>query len=133
MSKFNIGDEVRVPRTNESGFITDKMYSEAKSKFCYVIKPPGCGRSFVRSENEIEPFNGEVEYRIAMEIADNVVICTIYEIRNGIETEVCRGHGHIIHEGAEGIAQACAYASRRAFFAIDSGIYFKQKREEDKQ
>lgn len=131
MSKFNIGDDVRVPRTNESGFITDKMYSEAKRKFCYVIKPHGGGRSFARSENEIEPFNGEVEYRIAMEIADNVVICTIYEIRNGIETEVCRGHGHIIHDGAVGIAQACAYATKRALYAIDNGIYFKQKREED--
>lgn len=133
MSKFNIGDEVRVPRDNESGVITDRMYSEAKCRFVYVIKPHGGGRSIVRSENEIEPFNGEVEYRIAMEIADNVVICIIYEIRNGIETEVCRGHGHIIHDGAEGIAQACAYASKRALFAIDSGIYFKQKREENNQ
>lgn len=133
MSKFNIGDEVIVTRSNESGVITDRMYSEAKCHFVYVIKPHDLGRSIVRSENEIEPYYGEVEYRIATEVAENVVICIIYEIRNGYETEVCRGHGHIIHEGAEGIAQACAYASKRAFLAIDNGIYFKQKREEYNQ
>lgn len=59
-----------------------------------------------------------------------MVVVVIYEIRDGDEFEVCRGHGHIIHEGAEGVAQALAYASKRAFASIDSGIYLKQKRKE---
>lgn len=50
MSKFNIGDEVRVPRTNESGVITDRMYSEKNDHFVYVIKPHNGGRSFARQE-----------------------------------------------------------------------------------
>lgn len=130
MSKFNIGDEVIVTRSNESGVITDRMYSEAKCHFMYVIKPHEGGRSIVRSEHEIEPYYGEVEYRIETQVAENVVIGIIYEIRNGYETEVCRGHGHIIHEGAEGIAQACAYAYKKAFSHIDSGIYYKQRQDQ---
>ena len=128
MSNFNIGDEVRVPYTNESGVITDRMYSEAKSQFLFVIKPHGGGRSFVRKEDDIEPFHKPIEYRIKTEIADNVVIGVICEVRDGNEIEICRGHGHIIHEGAEGIAQACSYAYKKAFCAIDSGIYHKQNR-----
>ena len=31
------------------------------------------------------------------------------------------------------IAQACAYAAKRALYTIDNGIYFKQKREGDEQ
>ena len=129
MNTFNIGDQVLVVSTNEVGVITDKMYSEAKSKFLYVIKPNDGGRSVIRKEDEIAEFHKKVEYRVETQIADNVVIGIIYEIRDGYEVEVCRGHGHIIHDGAEGIAQACAYAYKKAFAHIDSGIYFKQRRE----
>ena len=40
---FNIGDEVIVSLTKETGIITDKMYSEAKGGYMYVIKPNGGG------------------------------------------------------------------------------------------
>ena len=133
MSKFNIGDAVIDSRTNESGVITDRMYSEARSQFVYVIKPSDGGRSFTREEDEVEPFYSDVEYKIETVVEDGVVICTIYEVCNGIKTEVCRGHEHIIHDGAVGIAQACAYATKRALYTIDNGIYFKQKREGDEQ
>lgn len=133
MSNFNIGDKVVDINSGVEGRVTDGLYSEARSRFVYVIKPSDGGRSFTREDGEIEFAQNNVEYRVDTQIADNVVIGIIYEVRNGIETEVCRGHGHIIHEGSEGIAQACAYAYKKAFYAIDSGIYFKQKREEDKQ
>lgn len=133
MSKFNIGYEVIDSRTNESGVITDRMYSDAKNRYVYVIKPHDGGRSFMRDENEVEPFYSDVEYKIETVVEDGVVICTIYEVCNGIKTEVCRGHGHIIHDGAVGIAQACAYATKRALYAIDNGIYFKQKRDDSQE
>lgn len=127
--EFNINDRVIEVATGESGIVTDKMFSEAKGIFIYLIKPDDGGRSFMRKEDEIEPFKKPKEYKVVTDIADGVVIVVIYEIENGQEYEVCRGHGHIIHEGAEGIAQALAYASKRAFSAIDTGIYFKQRRE----
>lgn len=128
MSKFNIGDDVRIPRTNESGVITDRMFSEAKEQFLYSIKPHDGGRTFIRKEDDLEPFNTPAEYKIDVEIEDNVVIVVAYEIRSGIKTEVFRGHGHIMHDGAIGIAQALSYAAKRGLASIDNGIYFKQNR-----
>jgi hypothetical protein len=127
--EFNIEDRVREKKTGESGVITDKMFSEARDCYIYIIKPDDGGRSFMRGGEDIEPFCKQREFKIEADIADNVVIIVIYEVEDDLKTEVCRGHGHIIHEGAEGIAQACAYASKQALAKIDSGIYFKQRRE----
>lgn len=45
---------------------------------------------------------------------DDVVLAVFYEVdENGNKTEIARGHGHIIHEGALGIAQAAGYALKR--------------------
>ena len=133
MSNFNIGDKVVDINSGVEGRVTDRLYSEARSQFVYVIKPSDGGRSFTRQEDDIELSQNNVEYKIETVVEDGVVICTIYEVCNGIKTEVCRGHGHILHDGAVGIAQACAYAAKRALYTIDNGIYFKQKREGDEQ
>ena len=84
----------------------------------------------MRHEDDLEPSRKKSEYTVETEIADNVVIGIIYEVIDGKKFEVCRGHGHIIHEGAEGIAQACSYAYKKAFAEIDTGIYYKQNRGE---
>ena len=41
--QFNINDEVKVKSTNDVGTVTDKLFSEAKGGFMYVIKPNGGG------------------------------------------------------------------------------------------
>ena len=124
---FKIGQSVKIKSTNEIGEITDKMSSEAKGLFVYIIKLED-GRSVIRDEHKLEPTRKQAEYKVETEIADNVVIGIIYEVTEGKKIEVCRGHAHIIHNGAEGIAQACSYAYRRAFESIDTGIYMKQRR-----
>ena len=63
MSKFNIGDEVRVTNTNESGVVTDKMYSEAYSHFLYIIKPNNGGRSIMREESRLERIDNGVYFK----------------------------------------------------------------------
>jgi hypothetical protein len=130
MGNFNIGDEVKVSRTKETGVITDKMYSEAKSTFMYVIKPNDSGRSIMRFEQELEPLSKQDQYKVEVDIADGVVIGVIYEVTNNSKQEVCRGHGHVIHEGSIEIAQACSYAFKKAFASIDNGIFLKQNRYE---
>ncbi len=42
--KFEIGSEVKEKQTNEVGIVTDRMYSEAKSCYMYIVKSKGCGR-----------------------------------------------------------------------------------------
>jgi hypothetical protein len=130
MGNFNIGDEVKVSRTKETGVITDKMYSEAKSTFMYVVKPNDSGRSIMRLEQELEPLSKQAQYKVEVDVADGVVIGVIYEVTNNSKQEVFRGHGHVIHEGSIGIAQACSYAFKKAFASIDNGIFLKQNRYE---
>ena len=126
MDTFKIGDSVFDTKTNKSGVITDILYSHANEENVYYIKPDDGGRSFTRSEDEITLIAQNAKYYASTEILNNVVVAIIYESKDGKETEVCRGHGHIIHEGAQGIAQACAYAYKRAFEKVDTGIYKKQ-------
>ena len=126
MNEFTIGDVIFENKTNKSGVIVDKLYSHQNECNLYFIKPNDGGRSFTRREDEIQMIIKDTTYRAITEIADNTVIAVIYETKGGVETECCRGHAHIIHEGAEGVAQACSYAYKMAFSKIDSGIYRKQ-------
>lgn len=126
--KFEIGSEVKEKQTNEVGIVTDRMYSEAKSCYMYIVKSKGYGRSIMRKDDELEEVVKTPKYEVVTEIADNVVIGIIYKVQDDVRKEVFRGHAHIIHEGDEGVAQACCYAYRQAFAAIDTGIYFKQRR-----
>ena len=126
--EFKITDKVVEKATGEVGVVIDKMLSELKKDYVYMVRYERSGGMFAIDADDIEAFISQKEYRVETQIADNVVIGIIYEINGDSETEVCRGHGHIIHEGAEGIAQACAYAYKKAFLAIDNGIYMKQRK-----
>ena len=62
-----------------------------------------------------------VTYRHEFDYLDNVVVCRFYEVQGKVETEIMRGHGHIIHEGAMGIAQASAYALKKIWQKMEGG------------
>jgi hypothetical protein len=64
MSNFNIGDKVVDINSGVEGRVTDRLYSEARSRFVYVIKPSDGGRSFTREDGEIEFAQNNVEYRV---------------------------------------------------------------------
>ena len=55
------------------------------------------------------------EYKWDFEVLENVVVGIMYEVKGDLKTEIVRGHGHIIHEGALGIAQAASYALKKAY------------------
>ena len=52
---------------------------------------------------------------------NNVVVARLYETKDGEEKEIAKGHGHIIHEGAIGIAQASSYALKRIYEDLNGG------------
>ena len=122
---LNIGDKVIIIDSDIVGTVEDRLLSDRDRCFRYIIHPIDGSGAVIRSEDNIELYKEPTEYVAETQIADKVVIAIIYEIKDQRKTEVCRGHGHIIHEGAEGIAQACSYAYKKAFEHIDSGIYFK--------
>lgn len=52
---------------------------------------------------------------ISITRADDVVVAVISDENGG---EITRGHGHIIHDGILGEAQAASYAIKRAYTAM---------------
>ena len=135
--EFNIGDRVRLKDYNEIptahrnkgmarmcgeiGTVSDKLYSEGTGSYLYCIDFDNFVRSTKMWDGELlTPYVKEVvRYRHEFDYLDNVVVAVFYEIRGEEKTEIARGHGHIIHEGALGIAQASSYALKRIYQKIN--------------
>lgn len=121
----NTGDDPSLWNAGKSkccglkGNIVDAMYSNAYDKFIYRIRFDGQEeRSRADfTEEALELLKEEtVTYHFERHIAeDNVVIVIMYEDHEDHSKEIARGHGHIIHEGALGIAQATSYAMYRLY------------------
>ena len=139
MNKFNIGDRVRIrpydqlPEDVKSksagglcgkeGEIVDIVFSNAKHKLFYVIHLDGfdkpSAKMFTEESIDFIPDEVKVTYRHEFDYLENVVVARFIEIDgDGNETEIERAHGHIIHEGALGIAQAASYALKQIWFAL---------------
>lgn len=137
---YNIGDRVIVKayediptesRTKgmarlcgKIGVITDKLYSECFDGFVYKIhfddfetpsKKLWSDECFMRYSVPTATYHYEFDY------LDNVVVAKFYEVKGDTKTEIERGHGHIIHEGARGVAQASAYALKKIFEKMNGG------------
>lgn len=161
MSEFNIGDRVKVksweeiPETDKckstsgnpslwnsgkskicgkSGVIVDKMYSEAYERFVYRI----------RFDDSIAPSNYQItadnlkldeehpQYTYNIAIEDGVVVAVLYETVGDKTKEVGRGHGHIMHDGVIGVAQAASYALKRIYIDMNEGKLLCYNMEEDR-
>ena len=120
---FNIGDKVRINRIGSvsdglTGEVIDTMYSNTSREYIYRVRVDGFSSRIENvTEEALELLKEDsVTYHFETDIAeDNVVIVIMYECTENSKTEIGRGHGHIIHEGAFGIAQATSYAMYRLY------------------
>jgi hypothetical protein len=101
------------------GEIVDIMYSTAYEKYIYRIhfdeQTERSRADFTEEALELLPENN-TSYHFETDFAeDNVVIVIMYEDNEDSSKEIARGHGHIIHEGALGIAQATSYAMYKLY------------------
>ena len=108
----------------QKGEVVDIMYSTASGKYIYRIHFDGqATRSKADfTEEALELLQEDtVTYHHEIDIAeDNVVIAIMYEDHeDGTSKEIGRGNGHIIHEGALGIAQATSYAMYRLYKRLE--------------
>ena len=82
------------------------------------------------AEEQLEPAPIPVEYTFSATVENNVaVVCMI--AAQGEKTWVyARGHAHILHDGAVGMAQAVSFAAKRMFESLDAKnenpIYLKE-------
>ena len=72
----------------------------------------------------LELVEEDKSYRWEVFQADNnVVTAVMYESVNGVEREVDRKHGHCIHAGAIGFAQAASYAMKKIYTNMNDGQF----------
>lgn len=110
---FKIGDKVVRLATQEEGKVVD-ILKTAGYGYLYVVELDSGERHY--GEGKEYRMSGTSEYHIQVDYADNVIIVRLLDSQ---DNEVARGHGHIIHDGALGIAQAVSYAARRVLYAMD--------------
>ena len=107
------------------GTIVDKLYSNCIESFVYIIKFDDFDIPSKKMWTE-DCFEHYTEvattYHYEFDILNDVVVAKFYETKGDVKTEIERGHGHIIHEGAKGIAQASSYALKKIFEKMNGGI-----------
>lgn len=127
-AKFKLGDVVETGWIG-IGKVTDVMYSAYKDEYTYEVTNDEDGSDlFSEEELQLIPKKKDFSMDVKIDIAQNVVIVTLYEdCGDTIKKPLRRGHGHIIHDGELGIAQAASYACRRLYESL-GGTYTKNER-----
>ncbi len=97
--------------------IIDCLRSEAERITRYKLRLTGAKTVplmlFTEEALELVEDEEPADYYHEIDYLDNLVLVRFYKEQNGKKVEVARSHGHIIHAGAQGIAQATSYAMRR--------------------
>lgn len=129
-TKFQIGDRVIIPsKANKVGIVSDIWASMAKATVMYAVENEDDGYCGMYSEHQLKPEPIPINYSFEAHIDGNVAVSTMIATQGDKTWIYARGHAHIIHDGAVGMAQAISYASRRMFEALDrkqdKPVYFK--------
>ena len=98
--------------------IIDRLWSESEGGYLYRVRLTGAQTVPLAlfPEEALDLVVVElVAYDFETEVLENVVVVRFYEVRDDERVELAKGHGHIIHEGAYGIAQAASYALKRIY------------------
>ena len=129
---FKLNDRVQTPLGK--GYIIDVFTSSTGTERHYKVEHiDDYGSICMYAEDELSHYvppieSGEsitienLEFRA--QLADDVVVMTIIE--NG--KEIARGHGHVIHEGKNGIIQAFSWAGKKAWDSVGFVPTYKSDR-----
>ena len=129
-TKFQIGDRVIIPsKANKVGIVSDIWASMAKATVMYAVDNEDDGYCGMYSEHQLKLEPLPIDYTFEAHIDGNVAVATMIATQGDKTWIYARGHAHIIHDGAIGLAQAVSYASRRMFESLDrkqsKPVYFK--------
>jgi hypothetical protein len=144
MSDFNvnyqIGDRVRVhdyeglpehmkkaamKAAGKEGHIIDVLWSYSNNCTIYKIQLDGYDRPSKVNFTEVsfdlieEEEQAAKTYTYEFDYLDTVVTARLYEVDGDTKTQIAIGHGHIIHDGALGIAQAASYALKIIWLLLE--------------
>ena len=117
-AKFKIGDTVLTGWIG-IGKVTDVMYSSSKDQYTYeVTNEQTATELFCEEELQLVPQKKEYSMTIQIDIAHNVLVASLFEKVGDNLITLAKGHGHLIHEGELGIAQAASYACKRLYESL---------------
>ena len=130
---INIGDRVIISHssmahaTGKRATVIDRMYSELEN--CNIFRVQVDGARYPEStfykECDLSLANDSQlnysAYKVEIEVAENVVVATMYKVDNGRKEIINCGHGHIMHDGHIGIAQATSYACKKLYERVNGG------------
>lgn len=115
-AKFKIGERVKPIHRDIVLEVMDAFYSIRSEKWFYEVRDHETMTDGTYGEENLELAPAkEFSMDIKIDIANNVVIATMYESLGGVQKPIHKGHGHLIHEGEYGIAQAASYACMRLY------------------
>lgn len=122
-AKFKIGDHVK-SRGGYSGEVRDALFSTNAGSWSYEVQDDKTGSVGTFKEEYLAPAPKLKDYhmQIQVDIANNVVIATLFEVEDPNMKPIAKGHGHLIHEGELGIAQAASYACKRLYEGLGGTI-----------
>ena len=113
MQEFSINDKVKVkdglPYSGCICEVVDILEGKRTGKIMYRVKVLETTNECVFAANDLEKQEEKHEYRFNFFYDNSIVIVEMYDGDALIE----RGHGHLIHSGADGIAQAASYAMKK--------------------
>lgn len=124
--EFKIGDRIQVKENGKTGKVISRYRFPKNNSRLYQILFDGEDLPEVTlfCEDEIIPEPIEkATYHFEFDIAENLVAVRFYEDKGEETTLIGRGHGHVFHDGAVGIAQAGSYALKRLLEKINDGHY----------
>lgn len=118
--RFFTGERVRLIDNPKAVGRVLKTYTSDDGSDAYLIEFDGCNAEIV-ADDRLEEF-GNVTYDIKFEYLENLVVARLYERHeDGWHDEIAKGHGHIFHDGALGIAQAASYALKKLYQKLEDG------------
>lgn len=134
-TKFQVGDRVKIPSKSEKiGIISDIWYSMTQDKMVYAVQGEDDNSFGLYRENQLEPAPLPITYSFDALIDGNAAVVCMNATQGEKTWVYARGHAHILHDGAVGMAQAISYAAKRMFEALDKAqtnqIYFKPIKED---
>jgi hypothetical protein len=119
-AKFKIGDRVVVLPSKSTGKVQDCFYGTKYDEWSYEVCRDDTSDIDTYIEDVLEPAPERKDYSmtIQIDIAHNVLVASLFEKVGDDLVTLAKGHGHLIHEGELGIAQAASYACKRLYESL---------------
>ena len=126
--EFNIGERVK-HSCGGIGTIVDRMASDKTGKCYYKVHFEGRVKadSCLYKGEDLTVCEVTPEYIYEFEYPENLVVARLYQVIGDKKIEICKGHGHVFHDGAYGVAQAASYALKKIAESLAGGTLISYK------